>query len=119
MVNTRSQSQSQNQNKNKIFVFLKYIYKNSIIKEIIKFLLIIIGLGIAHWGLIQFYAYYCAQWSFWGPLLSFLSIGSPLCQFINYLQYEISKYYTFIWRFAATSCIYYIIKKCSFKNHIE
>ena len=30
-------TRSQNKNKNKIFVFLKYIYKNSIIKEIINF----------------------------------------------------------------------------------
>ena len=62
----------------------------------------------AHWALVQLYATYCATWGVWGPVKTFITLGSPTCHFINISQVELAKHYITIWLGAAASLITWI-----------
>ena len=49
------------------------------------------------WMGIQFLARYCAPYSWMGPIYNMLSLGSPLCQFVNHVQLALADYYITIW----------------------
>lgn len=50
----------------------------------------VIGVSILHWFVINLYAYFCAHPSLVGALKSFVTMGSPTCQFLNKVQYELT-----------------------------
>ena len=82
-----------------------------LIKPIGVFLGTIFSLAVCHWMLIQTYASYCAPSGWTGPLVAFISLGSPVCQFINHFQVGIASYYITIWAAAATGCLVWVASK--------
>ena len=61
--------------------------------SIVKTLCVIGIIWTTHWLIIQLYAAICAPVGFVGLLNSFLLLGSPTCQFLNYVQYHLSTHY--------------------------
>ena len=66
---------------------------------------------IVQWGLVNIYTHICVPLTWWGIFTSAVSLGSPLCHFINTIQYEITKNYIMLWGTAATITITWIIAK--------
>ena len=83
----------------------------TLIKPIGVFLVTIFSLAVCHWILIRTYASYCAPSGWTGPLVAFISLGSPVCQFINHFQLGIASYYITIWAAAATGCLAWAASK--------
>ena len=79
------------------------------IKEVLKplgiFVTSIFVLSTISWLLANVYVWICAPFTFWGWLSAPLSLGSPICQFINFSQYEIGKYYIAFWLSAGISLL--------------
>ena len=80
-------------------------------KPMIKFTIAVISLCILHWLLVQSYVYFCTEFSLWGLFTHFFTMGSPVCQFLNYLQFELSKNYISIWAAAGVACSTWLITK--------
>ena len=76
--------------------------KNKIIKSIAYFMLIIITTVISHWLVVNMYVKLCAMlMTLFGPIQTFISLGSPTCHFLNFTQHELSKHYITLWSGAA------------------
>ena len=75
--------------------------KNKIIKSIAYFMLIIITTVISHWLVVNMYVKLCAPMTLFGPIQTFISLGSPTCHFLNFTQHELSKHYITLWSGAA------------------
>ena len=86
------------------------------LKPLFIFCSIIIGTSLFHWSLIQTYSTLCSPPTLYGVLTNLSTLGSPFCQFINYLQFELSKHYIFIWGTAAVSFAAYVIGKLNIKK---
>ena len=74
-----------------------------------KFIFVVLFLGVSHWLLMQLYIHLCVGTGIIGILSSFISLGSPVCQFINFIQFELSKHYVTIWAATGISLIAWII----------
>jgi len=85
---------------------------HDIIKAILTFGLIICTTTIIHWTLVQFYSLWCAPFTAMGLISTMFTLGSPFCQFINYVQYELAKHYVGVWAGAAVAIIAYISTNC-------
>jgi hypothetical protein len=81
---------------------------NNIIKAVLTFTLIICATTTTHWTLIQLYNQWCAPFTALGFISTMVSLGSPFCQFINYVQYELAKHYIGVWTGAAVAIIAYV-----------
>ena len=75
------------------------------------FLLTILAVSTVQWSCVQFMASYCAPWGMFGPLANLLSLGSPVCTFVNHLQVALADYYITIWAAAAGILITYVTTK--------
>ena len=84
----------------------KKLMKN---KSTCKFIFVVLFLGISHWMLMQLYIHLCVGTGIIGILSSFISLGSPVCQFINFIQFELSKHYVTIWAATGISLIAWIV----------
>tara|TARA_Y100000591_G_scaffold80316_1_gene67602 strand:+ start:6877 stop:7158 length:282 start_codon:yes stop_codon:yes gene_type:complete len=82
-------------------------------KSMIKFVAAALFIGFSHYIIMQIYIHLCVGVGIWGFLTSFISLGSPVCQFINYIQYELSKHYITIWAAAAVSLVAWLVSKIS------
>ena len=82
---------------------------NTIKKAVGIFILSIIAISTIQWTCIQLISAYCAPWTWCGPITNIVSLGSPICQFLNHLQVGLADYYITIWAAAATSCLTYIL----------
>lgn len=71
----------------------------------------IFSLTFIHWVLVQLYYYFCVGKGILGFLYSFITLGSPVCQFMNFIQFEISKQYILIWTAAAVSLLAWLMAK--------
>lgn len=76
-----------------------------------RFLGIIIIISSLHWICVQIYISNCISNTFIGIFTNVFTLGSPFCQFINYLQYELSKHYITIWAGAAIGLITWFVSK--------
>lgn len=86
-------------------------YVNSTLKNPISmFGLIVSFTVILHWSLVQLYTKYCAPVGIYGLLQTFITLGSPMCQFANTVQYELGKNYIAIWIGAGTACVTWFLK---------
>ena len=81
---------------------------NNIIKAVLTFTLIICVTTTTHWTLIQLYNHWCAPFTALGFISTMVTLGSPFCQFINYVQYELAKHYIGVWAGAAVAIIVYV-----------
>ena len=93
----------------KITKILSSETSNKMFKIVGHFILVVFLTSIIHWFLVGFYASKCVDPSWMGMLKNMINLGSPFCQFINYIQYEISKYYVTIWASAGLGIIAYFI----------
>ena len=78
------------------------------------FIAVVFTTVFTHWILVQGYAYYCAPSGWLGPFKTFLTLGSPMCHFINITQVELAKHYITIWIGAAAGVVTWIVS--SLKN---
>ena len=44
-----------------------------------------------------------------GPFITFMSLGSPTCHFINYIQFELGKHYITLWAAGAAATVLYLV----------
>ena len=88
--------------------YIKKTLMNPLVIQGTKFCGLVLATATVHWALVQFYAYYCAPWSWAGPFTTLLSLGSPVCHFINYVQFELAKHYITIWTLAGGSLVAYL-----------
>ena len=92
-------------------MFAHQLRNNVFVTTIFKFLGLITVTNILHFALIHSYTRMCSK----HILYSFFSFGSPMCQFINHTQYEISKHYITIWVSAATGLTVWIVSKLAYQ----
>ena len=78
---------------------------------IAKFIGVILITSSIHWVCIQIYISNCVSNTFMGIISNVFTLGSPFCQFINYLQFEMSKHYITIWTGAAIGLITWFVSK--------
>lgn len=78
---------------------------------IAHFIGVIFATTLVHWSLVNLYTYLCAPLSWIGPVKTLLNLGSPVCQFLNLIQYEVAKHYITIWAGAGLASIGWIIKQ--------
>jgi len=85
----------------------------TVIKEnpMLQFLTVIVTLASLHWVLIHLYINFCVKPGIWGFLSSFITLGSPVCQFLNYVQFELSKNYITMWAATAIGVVGWVIGK--------
>ena len=81
----------------------------NIIKVIGQFIFVVFMTAFLHWCLVNSYSQMCIDLSWMGIFTNIINLGSPFCQFMNYLQFEISKYYVTIWASAGVAIIAYFI----------
>ncbi len=84
---------------------------HTITQPILYFLGTILLISFFQWISVQFLATYCAEWSFFGPIKNLLSLGSPVCHFVNKFQVALADHYISIWAAAAGAAIAYCIAK--------
>lgn len=88
----------------KMTKILNYV-KSNFNNPISMFGLIVSFTVLLHWSIVQLYAKYCVPWGFFGIMQTFITMGSPMCQFANTVQYELGNRYITIWIGAGTACI--------------
>ncbi len=79
------------------------------IKIIGNFVIMVFMTALIHWCLVKFYSDNCIDSSWKGIFTNMVNLGSPFCQFVNYIQFEISKYYVTIWASAGVGIIVYFV----------
>ena len=77
----------------------------TVVYSFLTFIGTIYGLSSLSWSLSQFYSWMCAPYSLSGLILMPLQMGSPICQFTNFIIYELGKHYIGIWLAAGISAI--------------
>ena len=69
----------------------------STVKNIAKptgiFLGTVLAITTIQWICIQLLATFCSTWGIFGPIYNILSLGSPMCQFVNHVQITLSDNY--------------------------
>lgn len=66
-----------------------------------------------HWALVNLYISLCAPPTIMGLMTTMISLGSPVCYFINVTQVELAKHYISIWGSAGIAMITWIAAKFS------
>jgi len=84
---------------------------NKLFKAFGHFILVVFITSFLHWSLVNFYSWNCVDSSWTGVFTHIIKLGSPFCQFVNYIQFEISKYYVTIWASAGIAIVVYFIGK--------
>ena len=87
-----------------------------LLKPFLFFVGTILSIAIFQWACIQFMATYCAKWSMFGPVLNIISLGSPLCHFINHFQILLADHYITLWSTAAVAIFTWILMKTGGKK---
>lgn len=85
------------------------------LKPIGIFLTTVILLAITHFVLVHSYVTFCVPTGFMGLVASAFTIGSPVCQHMNFVQTAIATYYTQIWGSAAVGTSLWIANRVSTK----
>lgn len=93
-----------------------YYIKKFIFSPIGCFAAVVIATVLSHWALVNTYVYFCAPPTVWGAVQTLLSLGSPMCHFINSAQLELAKHYITIWASAAVALIAWIATKIKLPN---
>jgi hypothetical protein len=75
------------------------IFESKIIKSMLTFIICFLIIITGHFVLIHFYVNHCVP-TWWK---SVVNVGSPICQFVNRIQYELGLQYIYLWGAAAAS----------------
>ena len=89
---------------------------NEIIKVCLTFIVVILATSVLQWSALTIYNLWCSPNSIGGFITHLFTLGSPLCQFINTVQYELSKKYISLWAGAAVAITSFIIAKLIIKS---
>lgn len=89
---------------------------NKFIQPILTFGYIIIGLATLHWIINVIYNKFCIDYTFYGFVMHIFNMSSPFCQFINYIQFEISKNYVQIWFTIGVAIVTFISTKINYSQ---
>ena len=81
----------------------------AVVYSFLTFIGTIYGLSSLSWLLSQFYSWSCAPSTLSGFLLMPIQMGSPVCQFTNFIQYELGKHYIGMWIAAGVSALAFIV----------
>ena len=73
------------------------------------FLGTILALSTVQWACVQFLATYCSTWGWTGPIINLLSLGSPVCHFVNKFQVALADHYIMIWASALAAAVAWFI----------
>ena len=84
---------------------------NKLASIVLKFLAVVCVTCFTHWLLVTIYSLICVPRGIWGPIKTFINLGSPVCQFINYLQFELAKHYITIWMVAGASLVTWAVSQ--------
>ena len=76
-----------------------------VISAALVFTVSVYGLSTTSWALTQFSYWYCAPPTVWGFVSMPLTMGSPVCQIINFTQYELGQHYIKLWIGAGASLV--------------
>jgi hypothetical protein len=76
-------------------------------KTIGTFFAVFMTIVTGHYYLINFYASQCAS----SLLQTILNAGSPLCQFVNLIQYKLAQQYIYFWAAAGATVAAWILHK--------
>jgi hypothetical protein len=74
---------------------------NKVLLAIGYFMAFIMTTVIAHWSTVNLYVYMCAPLSWFGPFQTMISLGSPMCHFLNSAQTQLAQHYITLWSGAA------------------
>ena len=81
-------------------------------KEVfLKFISFVLITVFTHWVLVNIYVAFCAPMSIFGIFKTILNLGSPVCQFINLIQFELAKNYMTLWVTGGVATTAFIISK--------
>ena len=80
-------------------------------RVLLKFVGLMFLTCFAHWFLVNTYSYYCVPPTILGAFQAIISLGSPVCQFINLIQYELAKNYMTLWVTGGVATTAFIISK--------
>ena len=58
-----------------------------------------------HWIAVNTYVKFCAPFTMFGLFHTMISMGSPMCHFLNVAQSELTKHYITLWSGAAVAMI--------------
>jgi hypothetical protein len=58
-----------------------------------------------HWIAVNTYVAFCAPFTLFGIFHTMISMGSPMCHFLNVAQSELTKHYITLWSAAAVAMI--------------
>ena len=85
-------------------------------KPILLFLLIVFPTSSFQWILTYTYNKQCIDLTFYGFIKHTFNLGSPFCQFINFLQFELSKKFVTIWVTAGVTVISLLTSKIAYSS---
>lgn len=77
------------------------------------FIALVFATVFIHWALVNLYISLCAPPTIMGLMTTMISLGSPVCYFINVTQVELAKHYISIWGSAGIAMITWIAAKFS------
>ena len=77
------------------------------------FIALVFATVFIHWALVNLYISLCAPPTIMGLMTTMISLGSPVCYFINVTQVELAKHYISIWGSAGIAMIAWIAAKFS------
>ena len=100
----------------KLMKFISNDSTSKFIKIIGHFGMMVFMTAFIHWTLVKFYSDNCIDSSWKGIFTNMINLGSPFCQFVNYIQFEISKYYVTIWASAGIGIIAYFVGNSNEKS---
>jgi hypothetical protein len=93
------------------YTFAKTETVRNIAQAVINFIIVILVTSILHWCLVNMYISSCIDTNWTGAITNMIRLGSPMCQFVNYSQFELSKNYITIWASAGVAIIAWFASK--------
>ncbi len=85
--------------------------KNISLTPIGGFIVLVLSTVAIHWSLVNLYTHFCAPPSIYGLFTTIISLGSPMCYFINIAQVELAKHYINIWSGAGIAILAWMAAK--------
>ena len=72
-----------------------------------------------HWIAVNTYVKFCAPFTMFGFFHTMISMGSPMCHFLNVAQSELTKHYITLWSGAAIAMITWLTATGFGRGNIE
>ena len=76
-----------------------------ILRAIIYFIAFVTCTSVAHMLTVNLYVSMCAPLTWMGPFYTMVSMGSPVCHFLNTVQTQLTQHYITLWSGAAVGLV--------------